>query len=163
VHVQAAESEMVQRRMRTYGEPIDTDPKTALLNEVKRTAGHVAWLGQIVAEMEHKGVGVEQVKDADDKWRTKSQSDLVEVTYTMGMKPSVIVALYQDERKHLVRVCAEALRHGVEQALVDIAKQELQFVATKIRDILTSPELGLTPEQLEAAGVVTRRVLTSVE
>src|SRR4051794_26478174 len=45
-HIAKAETEQAVERMRTYGAPIDTDPLTALLDEIKRTAGHVSWLGE---------------------------------------------------------------------------------------------------------------------
>jgi hypothetical protein len=48
------EKEMVAERMRTYGSPVDVEPHVALLEEVRRTAGHVAWLGAVVAELAHK-------------------------------------------------------------------------------------------------------------
>jgi hypothetical protein len=34
--------------------PVNTDPMNALLDEVKRTAGHVAWIGIRVAALEEK-------------------------------------------------------------------------------------------------------------
>ena len=36
------EREKAEARMRTYGSPIDVEPHVALLEEVRRTAGHVA-------------------------------------------------------------------------------------------------------------------------
>src|SRR5947209_3374763 len=50
--IKAAETRMVEERARTFGEPIDTDPKTALLNEVKRSAGICAWLQEQIAVLE---------------------------------------------------------------------------------------------------------------
>jgi hypothetical protein len=42
----AAEKAVAEQRMRTYGSPIDVEPHVALIEEVRRTAGHVAWLNE---------------------------------------------------------------------------------------------------------------------
>lgn len=46
-HVVAARREQAVRAVATYGLPREIDPHAALLEELHRTAGHVAWLGQI--------------------------------------------------------------------------------------------------------------------
>lgn len=40
--------ERAESAVETYGLPREVDPHEALLEEVHRTAGHVAWLGQVV-------------------------------------------------------------------------------------------------------------------
>ena len=55
--------------MRTYGNPIDVEPHVALLDEVKRTAGHVSWLNSVVTELLHEGDGYSE-RITDDGTRT---------------------------------------------------------------------------------------------
>src|SRR5690242_14754665 len=51
-HVAAAQAEMARRAMETYGRKADTNPVDALLDEVRWTAGHVAWLRDRIRELE---------------------------------------------------------------------------------------------------------------
>lgn len=62
-----------------YGLPRTVDPATAMLEEVYRSAGTVAFLGSIVAKLEQDG--------------------LID-----GAAPSVWVRMFNDERKHLAQV-----------------------------------------------------------
>lgn len=142
-HVISAEREQVRQRMRTYGEPIDTDPKTALLGEVKRTAGHVHWLGQVVGDLEHQDGSHTQLVGAFGN-------------------PSTVVKLYQDERQHLARTCKMALDAGVEERLLDLAQQEMQLFGQLIKAIFSDPALELTPEQQQLVPAVVKRHLSSV-
>ena len=75
----------VRARASTYGKPLDVDPSTALLMEVHRSAGHVAWLNDAVS----------------------TQPDV------RTHEAQVLVELYRREREHLVRVCRGALDVGV--------------------------------------------------
>src|SRR5215213_3943665 len=59
------EKETVKERMRTYGSPIDVEPHVALIEEVRRTAGHMAWLHEVVSELLHDGDGYSESIDDD--------------------------------------------------------------------------------------------------
>src|SRR5512133_2133387 len=94
------ERETVEERMRTYGTPIDVEPHDALLQEVRRTAGHVAWLGGIVAELLHEGDGYSESIDDDGKRTLRPRSGLKQMDTTGKFeKPSVWVEMYQEERR----------------------------------------------------------------
>jgi hypothetical protein len=54
--------------------------------------------------------------------------------------------LYQQERAHLVKVCSEAIRAGIEERRVKLAEAQGEQVAQAIRGILD--DLRLTPEQI---------------
>src|SRR5689334_835242 len=60
-HQVAANKEIVKWRMRTYGNARVISPEEALKEEVWRTAGHVQWLGDLVADLLHEGDGYEAV------------------------------------------------------------------------------------------------------
>ena len=72
-------------RLGAYGAPIVIDPTTALLQEVHRTSGHIAWLS---AEID-------------------GQSDIQQ------HETQVLVTMYQRERDHLMRVAKTAIDAGV--------------------------------------------------
>lgn len=121
----AAAMEAVQ----AFGLPEVVDPNAALLAEVHRTAGHVAWLADLVANIEHD-------LDADDP-----RSGLLQYRRKDGIlwqAPSVWVELYQTERRHLVAVCAAALKAGVEEREVQIAQEQGRLVAELIHRVIAA-------------------------
>jgi hypothetical protein len=128
----------------TYGLKIETTATEALLDEVQWTAGHVAWLRERVQE-------IESVADGDDGenalvWGvTKKKTGGQDFGTTAEAVPSIWLRLYQQERAHLVKVCAEAIKAGIEERRIQLAEQQGALVAQAIRKILG--ELQLTPEQ----------------
>lgn len=120
----------------TYGLPIDIDPAEALLQEVHRTAGHVAWLGAIVAQLKKKelGWGVSKEKVGGDDWGE-----------TYEAKLNVYLVMYKDERKHLAAVSRDAIKAGVETKRLAIEEQRAELLITMLSGIFD--ELDLTPEQ----------------
>lgn len=137
-----------RKAMATYGLPIETSPAEALLSEVHRTAGHVAWLAAKVAELEEHELtwGTTQIKTGGQDGGT-----------TEAAEPHVWLKLYQEERKHLVRVCADAIRCGIEERRVKLAEAQGTLVAGLIRSILA--DLNLTAEQLALVSEVVPRRL----
>ncbi|MEU5477444.1 hypothetical protein [Streptomyces mirabilis] len=137
--------EKARSLVETYGRKIETTATEALLEEVQWTAGHVAWLRARVQE-------IETVEDAGSDaenglvWgTTRRKSGGEDRGVTEEAAPNVWLRLYQTERTHLVKVCSEAIRAGIEERRVQLAEQQGQLVAQAIRAILG--DLGLTAEQ----------------
>lgn len=120
----------------TYGLPVETTPEQAILDEVQRTAGHVRWLEEQVHALKRGELvwGVTRVKEGGD-----------DAGITEEAVPHALLRLYQEERRHLVNVCAAALRAGIEERRVKLAEQQGALVAQVIRGILE--DLKLTSEQ----------------
>lgn len=152
---EAAARETMTKAVRTLGLPIDVDPGKALLDEIHWTAGHVAWLRDKVQEQE-----AEQLV-----WgRTQTDQGIgpqgpVDTT-TEKAGPSVWYELYLKERDHLAKVCALALRAGIEERKVKLAESQGLLVADAIRRILGA--LGLTPEQQQLVPVIVPRELRAL-
>jgi hypothetical protein len=127
----------------TYGLPVETTPEQAILDEVHRTAGHVAWLEQQVHALTRGELvwGITKVKEGGD-----------DAGVTEEAVPHALLRLYQEERKHLVTVCAAALRAGIEERRVKLAEQQGALVAQVIRAVLA--DLELTPQQQARVPVV---------
>lgn len=104
----------------TYGLPVDVAPLDALLGELYRSAGHVAWLGSVVAEL-----------------------DDVMVTSMFGLGPSAWIDLYRKERDHLARVARDCLSAGVEERIVKIEEAKADLIAQAFRGFAV--ELGHDP------------------
>lgn len=127
-HVTAARTEQARIAVATYGLPRDIDPAAALLEEVHRTAGHVAWLAAKIRELD----------DEDLTWGVIQETDkvatLIPGTDTKSAaRPSVWLELYHRERRHLVRVSKAALDAGISERLVRLAEQQGAMLVDVIR------------------------------
>lgn len=121
------------RAVAAYGLPVDVDPHAALLAELHRTAGHVAWLGDLVAQLD----------------------DLM-VPTMFGLKPSAWVELYQSERTHLVKVARDCVSAGVEERQVRIAEEQAHQFVDVIRGVVSA--LGHDPWSVEVRTIVRREL-----
>jgi hypothetical protein len=140
------------KAMETYGLPLDVSPGDALLDEVRYTAGHVAWLREKVQELEDRDLVWGMTEQAE-----KNATEFSGTDTTYGAKPNVWLDLYMRERKHLVDVAKAAISAGIEERKVRLAEQQGALVAMVIRGILA--DLKLTPDQRElVAEVVPRRL-----
>jgi hypothetical protein len=135
----------------TYGLSIEIGPEAALLAEVQRTAGHVAWLSEKVRDLDESelvwGVAEQTVttgggggEDGDDEGGGSTQTKY-------KAAKSVWLQLYQDERAHLARVSRDAITAGATERLVSTFERiGAQMVSAFDRTIASS---GLSPEQQE--------------
>lgn len=152
-HEKAANGQKAAAAVVTFGLPREIDPQTALLEEVHRTAGHVAYLGDVVAKLEQ-----DELKQLDPSERFE--------------QPAVWVRMYQDERKHLTRVAAAAIGAGIAERQVRLAEEQGRQLANVLRDVLGDvfgllAEAGLSVDvlvqiQREAVPGVVRRRLSEV-
>jgi len=133
-----------EKAVRTYGLPRDIAPEDALLEEVHRTSGHVAWLGQLVGNLEQKGLKQYAAGEGGALWE----------------RPSVWVELYQRERTHLTHVCKAAISAGLDERRVQLAERQGEMVAELLRVAIDAARL--TPDQQTAAYSAIRGHLTRV-
>lgn len=153
--------------VRTLGLPVDVSPTDALLEEVRWTAGHVQWLRARVQELEDgmtvSGYGADNPATRHPLvWGTtkvteKQATDNPGTDTVESSGASIWYDLYAKERAHLVVVCREAIKAGVEERRVRLAEQQGELVAGAIRAILA--DLGLTPEQQAKVSEVVPRHL----
>lgn len=154
-HVAAGQRELARLAMETYGRPVDTNPVDALLDEVRWTAGHVAWLRDRVRELEQDALiwgTTERVE--------KTATEFAGTDVTEAAKPNVWLTLYQAERKHLLDVCKAAISAGIEERRVRLAEQQGQVIVGVIQAILG--DLKLSAEQRALVPEVVPRHLRAV-
>jgi hypothetical protein len=136
---------------RTLGLPVEIDPAEALLQEVWRSQGHVIWYGEVVAQLRKSDVGwgITKEKRGGDDWGTTNEA-----------KVNIYVALYNEERKHLARVSAEAIKAGVEQKRLDLETHRAEMVVSMLGSIFDG--LELTPEQASKLDELVPKALTGL-
>jgi hypothetical protein len=154
-HIAAGQVAMARAAMATYGQKADTNPVDALLDEVRWTAGHVAWLRERVREIEQEALTWGKTEQVD-----KQASEFPGVDTTEAARPNVWLVLYQQERKHLVDVCKAAISAGIEERRVRLAEQQGEVIVGVIQAILG--DLGLSPEQQAMVPEVVPRRLRAV-
>lgn len=138
-HVKAARTKAARIAVTTYGLPRDIDPATALLEEVHRTAGHVAWLAQKIRELDDEDLTWGVVQETD-----KNATMFAGTDRKSAARPTVWLELYHRERIHLVRVSKAALDAGVSERMVRLAEQQGAMLAGVIRRAMdaTLDEIG---------------------
>lgn len=123
--VKSAEKERAKLAVEQFGLTREVNPQDALLEEVHRSAGVVAYLQGVVSEL-----GKDDLKQYD----TGKEG-------THWERASVWVVMYREERAHLVKVAAEAIKCGVAERQVRLAEQQGLLIAQAIKGILV--ELGV--------------------
>lgn len=155
----AAERRITEAKLtaavKTYGLPVDVSPTEALLDEVKWTAGHVAWLRLKVQEFTEEALtwGIRSVVD-------KVGGEFPGTDTTEAAAPPILLDLYQRERAHLLSVCKAALQAGVEERRVRLAESQGAMLAGVIRAILG--DLDLSAEQQARVSEIVPRHLRAV-
>lgn len=135
-HQVKAHREMAAVASATYGLPVEISPTLALMQEVWRTQGHVAWLGEVVATIDKDGLvwGL-----AEDVVGGKNHGK------TFKAAPNIWLNLYREERKHLAAVTRDAIKAGIEQSRLELEQQRASAISTAFFGTLDA--LGLTEEQ----------------
>lgn len=149
----------------TMGLPIDVDPHVALLQEVHRAAGVVAWLAAEVARIDpdHVGFGVtkETVTEGDGGGEGETAGTPGRKT-ERAAAPHVLVKMWGDERDRLVRAAKAAIDAGVSERLVRLEEAKGEIIVAMLRRIFDDPELALTDDQRQAARTVAARELRAL-
>ena len=152
-------AQAAEQAVRTLGLAVDISPTEALLEEVRWTAGHVAWLRSRVQELAEEPTHRHVSFDGEDEdlletpgqrgaltWgTTKVKTGGDDAGTTQEAKPSIWYELYARERTHLIKVCDAAIRAGVEERRVRLAEQQGDLLALAIRRILEAFGLGDDP------------------
>ena len=147
-------AEAARRAAQTLAVPIDTTPEQALIDEVKRAAGMVAFYQARIEEVD------EADRDALVWGMTKHDTSGEFPGPTYEATPNTWLQLWNQERDRLVRVSAAAIKAGIEERRVKLAEQEGALVAAVIRRILDS--LNLTPEQSALVPVIVPKELRAL-
>lgn len=147
-HVAGAQREEAKEAVALYGLPTEIDPHEALLEELRRTVGHVRWLERVI-----RAGRLEKGESPTGKARVVK---LDQATFAAGDQPSVWMELYHHERKHLRDIAKTCIDVGIEERRVRLAEQAGEELAELIRGVLT--DLGVPLSDPKTREVVTRRL-----
>jgi hypothetical protein len=148
VRAQDAKAEAAARKaVETYGLPRDISPTDALLEEVRYSAGHVAWLRAKVAELEAADLVWGVTEEAD-----RNATEFAGTDVTRSASVNMWLELYHRERKHLLDLVKTAISVGIEERRVRLAEAQGSLMNEVIRRILA--RLSLTPDQSALLPVV---------
>lgn len=138
-----AAMQQAMQLVEVYGTPQQTDPHTALLQELERTSGHVSWLFIKVNEIGSREGGEENLVGPVGE----SGIDLKSGTmHHPNTEANIWLKLYQGEREHLVKVARACVAAGIEERRVQIAEAQGQLMARAIQNIVTRLGVGDHPE-----------------
>lgn len=131
----------------TYGLPREVPARQALLEELYRTAGHVAWLEATVRDLD-PGALTWGITKAVDKQATQFGGR----DTTSQAVVSVWLGLYHRERKHLIEVSATIEKLKLDEREVALKEQQAVELVGFLRRMLV--RLGLNPLAPEVHQVV---------
>ena len=136
----AAKHQEAEQLVATYGLPRQVDPHTALLEELHRTAGHVAWLSALIGELDHAAGGQSGLK----QYQHLEDGGTIE-------RPAIWVELYARERKHLAAVARSCIDVGIEERRIRIAEDQAGELAGRFRRFALELGLDLGAENVRQA------------
>lgn len=140
--------------LESFGIPVEVDPHTALLQELHRTAGAVAWLGAIVADIDRDDLAWGRTEEVE-----KTSGEFPGTDTTSAAKPNVWYELWIRERKHLLDVSKACLTAGIEERRIRVVEAQAQLLAGTITRVLDRLDLSdaqralvvtVVPEELRA-------------
>ena len=143
----------IRREVDRLGIAVETDPTEALLRELWETVGNVEFLRSLVQQLPvHPAPDSIEWEDGKPQYKhgepgIYGRSYHVSGIPTGDAKPHVLVAMYNDERKHLVDVAATAVRLGIEERRVNLEENRAVEVFRAVTVALTG--MGLQDRFLE--------------
>jgi len=147
---------MSQAGMELFGPPVETSPEEALLDELHRTAGHIAWLREQIATSD-------PTMFAQSMWMQSRQSGYIRPdeidNYSWSAAGAIWVKLYMEERKHLVEVATRCIAAGIEERRVRIAERGVEQVGNAIQTLIQ--DLGFDPHDPRVRAVAFKALMSA--
>lgn len=131
-------------KVAVYGTPIDVDPHQALLDEVHRAAGVVAWLALQVSDL-----GTDEVTwgKTEEIEREGGGENVAAHEVKHGAQINVWIDLFGKERDRLAKVSKMAIDAGVSERLVRLEESKGEMIAHLIKELIEDAEAALSPVQ----------------
>lgn len=151
-HVQASgQARLREARARAaaqlFGIPEQVDPHQALLDEVHRSTGLIAFYQAHIEALAPEDMvwgDTERIEHSWSEWGSFSETK-------RGAAVNLWIKLYNEERDRRVRVAKAAIDAGVAERIVRLEEARGAAVARLIVELIENPDLGLTTGQKELA------------
>lgn len=133
---------MTDPELEKYGAPAPIDPGIALMKEVYRSNGHVLWLERKVREIEESQMFWQTVREQTESGVLMGK-DVEIVRREAGAVQNYWWQMYKQEREHLARISAVAIKAGIEERRVRLAESSVERLEQAVLNALS--DLGLDP------------------
>lgn len=154
-----AEAEM------NLGAPRVVDPGVAILEEIHRSAGHVAWLEAKCRELEASELVWSQVMEFREEGTVpggRGGGSTIDVMRTEHRATiNIWWQMYERERQHLVRCSAAAIRAGIEERRVRLAERGMDALEAAISAAMQ--ELGHDPHDTRVRAIIGKHIAGALE
>lgn len=141
-HTAAAKNALARSTVQRLGLPREVEPQAALLEELHRSAGAVAWLDVVVGELD-----LEEMV-----WgQTRATADGV-ATHEAGV--NVWLRLWTEQRRHYTEVARACVAAGIAEQRIQLEQDKARMVAVAVGEGLDA--IGADAGQRE---VFTRAML----
>lgn len=135
-HRQNAMEQIAEQGVEAFGLPVNIEPQDALLEELRRTAGIIAFYEQQIRETKH-----DDLTGPIGTAGTDVESGLA---HHPRSAPNIWITLHREERVHYVKVAKTCIDAGIEERRVQIAEREGAVLAMVIRGILGEMKISLS-------------------
>lgn len=117
--------EAVKKAMVTYGLPLKVSPQVALMEELARTNGHIAWLSDKIQSMEAGDLIWGQIEESKRSgYEDENNWDEEKVGAVMHLW----VQLYFRERQHLARIADLMVKNGLSAIQLRLQERQLDLM-----------------------------------
>lgn len=156
-HVKNAAAERLRRQkmdkaVAKYGLPRDVGAEEALLEELRRTAGIIEFLEEVIRDLDD----ADQLVWGVTKTEYVGASEYRGTNETEAAALNIWLELYNRERVHLLNVTKTIISLNIADRQVRIAEDNARIVAEVLRGTLA--DLGLSTKQPEVAKALGRRL-----
>lgn len=131
-HIKKAQREEAIEAVQKYALPREIDPQQALIEELERSAGWVAFLNEQVQALS----GVSDMRQLKGGGKDGIPEEV----------PHIWIQMLNHERAHLVNVAKTCIAVGIEERRVRLAEEQGALMANVVRGILADLHIDLTPE-----------------
>lgn len=142
--------------VKPFAGELNVNPWDAILGEVRRSAYRAAWIDERIDIDVRRERQLMETNGADFE-------DLVKFEYAVRVRSSELrewIKLSRDERAHLTKVAADAVRAGLSERYIDSLRAEARMIAEALTKALDAA--SLTPQQRADASEALREALSEM-
>lgn len=145
-HRENAKKLIAKEGVRAFALPLNIDPKDALLEELHRTAGIIAFYEYQITELTGTTVTNALTGPVGTEGPTESGAE----QYPKS-EAHIWIRLHQEEREHYVKIAKVCIDAGIAEREVKIAEAQAAMIAQGIRALLNALNIPLDDPKVRSA------------